>query len=34
MENLLDVVVTLIVVLMVFMIGNLHARVKKLKKII
>ena len=32
MENLADVVLTLIVVVMVFMIGNLHQRVKKLEE--
>jgi len=31
MENLEDIVLTLIVVVMVFMIGNLQKRVKKLE---
>ena len=31
MENLADMVLTLIVVVMVFMIGNLQKRVKKLE---
>ena len=31
MENLEDIVLTLIVVVMVFMIGNLHKRVQKLE---
>ena len=34
MENLADVVLTLIIVVMVFMIGNLHQRVKKLEDIL
>ncbi len=31
MENLADTLLTLIIVVMVFMIGNLHSRVKKLE---
>ena len=31
MKNLEDIVLTLIIVIMVFMIGNLHKRVKKLE---
>lgn len=31
MENLADVALTLIIVIMVFMIGNLYKRVKKLE---
>jgi hypothetical protein len=31
MENLADILLTLIIVVMVFMIGNLHSRVKKLE---
>ena len=31
MENLADTLLTLIIVVMVFMIGNLHTRVKKLE---
>ena len=31
MENLADILLTLIIVVMVFMVGNLHSRVKKLE---
>ena len=31
MKNLEDIVLTLIILVMVFMIGNLHKRVKKLE---
>lgn len=34
MENVADVVLTFIIVVMVFMIGNLHKRVKKLEDIL
>lgn len=31
MENLADILLTLIIVLLVFMVSNLHTRVKKLE---